>query len=425
MEDDGKKRKLTKICVITGTRADYGILSGVMRLIKEDPAMILQTVVTNMHLSPEYGMTVGEIEADGFVVDRRVEMLLSSDSPVGTVKSMGLATIGFADALSELEPDMALILGDRYEILAAASAAALLGIPVAHIHGGEITEGAWDDSIRHAVTKLSYLHFTAAEEYRRRVIGMGEAPDRVFNVGSAAVDAISRFRPMSKEDLESSLGLRLADDFLLVTFHPATMHPGEAASQTRALLDALDGCVMDDTPHGEIKVLFTMPNSDAEGRTVGKMVSDWCDRNVGRAHAVVSLGRDRYYSALSYCAAVVGNSSSGLIEAPSFGVPTLNIGDRQKGRARGNTVYDCEAVKEDISAGLRLIMSKETRERCRCHGVNPCHVPGTARRIHDILSEWGTTTDRYPVKRFFDSGSCMYFSEREKMSDLGEICLQD
>ena len=224
--EDIKNLRPTKICVITGTRADDGILSGVMRLIDEDPSMTLQTVATNMHLSPEYGMTVAEIEADGFAVDRRVEMLLSSDSPVGTVKSMGLASIGFADALSELEPDIVLLLGDRYEILAAASAASLLGIPVAHLHGGEITEGAWDDSIRHAVTKLSYLHFTAAEEYRRRVIGMGEDPDRVFNVGSAAVDAISRFSPMSRAELESSLGIRLAEDFILVTFHPATMHPG-------------------------------------------------------------------------------------------------------------------------------------------------------------------------------------------------------
>lgn len=391
---------MKKICIVTGTRADYGILSGLMRLIDQDPAMKLQIVATNMHLSPEYGMTVEEIEKDGFRVDRRVEMLLSSDTPTGTVKSMGLASIGFADAFEQLAPDIIVILGDRYEMLAAASAALIFGIPVAHLHGGEITEGAYDDAIRHAITKLSYYHFTSTEEYRRRVIAMGEEPWRVFYAGSPAVDAISRFDPMPLADLEGSLGVKLDDDFLLVTFHPVTMQPGEGERQTRALLEALDETVMKDADYTKIKVLFTMPNSDTDGRSVARIIREWCDRNAGRALAVTSLGRDRYYSALAHCAAVVGNSSSGLIEAPSFGVPTLDIGDRQKGRAAGNTVTHCEAGEKAIASGLRHVLSEDTRNQCRLSGVNPYHRPGTLEFIHRVLAE--AKPARHIAKRFYD-----------------------
>lgn len=391
---------MKKICIVTGTRADYGILSGLMRLIDQDPAMKLQIVATNMHLSPEYGMTVDEIEKDGFRVDRRVEMLLSSDTPTGTVKSMGLASIGFADAFEQLAPDIIVILGDRYEMLAAASAALIFGIPVAHLHGGEITEGAYDDAIRHAITKLSYYHFTSTEEYRRRVIAMGEEPWRVFYAGSPAVDAISRFAPMPLADLEGSLGVKLDDDFLLVTFHPVTMQPGEGERQTRALLHALDETVMKDANYTKIKVLFTMPNSDTDGRSVARIIREWCDRNAGRALAVTSLGRDRYYSALAHCAAVVGNSSSGLIEAPSFGVPTLDIGDRQKGRAAGNTVTHCAAEERAITSGLRHVLSEDTRNQCRLSGVNPYHRPGTLELIHRVLAE--AKPARHIAKRFYD-----------------------
>lgn len=391
---------MKKICIVTGTRADYGILSGLMRLIDQDPAMKLQIVATNMHLSPEYGMTVEEIEKDGFRVDRRVEMLLSSDTPTGTVKSMGLASIGFADAFEQLAPDIIVILGDRYEMLAAASAALIFGIPVAHLHGGEITEGAYDDAIRHAITKLSYYHFTSTEEYRRRVIAMGEEPWRVFYAGSPAVDAISRFDPMPLADLEGSLGVKLDDDFLLVTFHPVTMQPGEGERQTRALLEALDETVMKDADYTKIKVLFTMPNSDTDGRSVARIIREWCDRNAGRALAVTSLGRDRYYSALAHCAAVVGNSSSGLIEAPSFGVPTLDIGDRQKGRASGNTVTHCAAEEKTIASALRHVLSEDTRNQCRLSGVNPYHRPGTLELIHRVLAE--AKPARHIAKRFYD-----------------------
>ncbi len=368
---------MRKICFVTGTRAEYGILSGLMKKFKEDSETQLQVIATNMHLSPEFGMTVNEIEADGFKVDKRVEMMVSSDTSVGTVKSMGLGLIGFADAFADLHSDMVVILGDRYEMLAVASAAQIFGIPVVHLHGGEITEGAVDDSIRHAITKLSTLHFASTEEYRNRIIQMGEAPERVFNAGSIAADEISGFEPMSKEELEDSLGIKLAEDYVIVTFHPVTRQPGEAESQVKAMLSALDEVVLKDADFNKVKVLFTLPNSDAEGREIKAMILRWCDANVGRTLAVTSLGRTRYYSAVSHSAAVVGNSSSGLLEAPSFGVPTLNIGDRQKGRARGNTVIDCKADKEDIVAGLRSVLSPEFREKVRKEGVNPYYNPGS------------------------------------------------
>lgn len=388
------------ICVVTGTRAEYGILSELMKRLKDTVGVWLRIIATNMHLSPRFGMTVNEIIEDGFDVDVRIPLPLDDDSACGTVKAMGVAMTGFADAYAALDPDLILILGDRYEMLAAASAAAIFGIPVAHFHGGEITEGAYDDSIRHAITKLSTYHFTATEEYRRRVIQMGEEPERVFNTGSPAVDTISRFKPMGKDELESSLGVSLADEYLVVTFHPATMQPGEAKAQIHALLEALEETVMAGNKENEVCVIFTMPNSDAEGRTVAGMIEVWCAGSRGKAVAVKSLGRKRYYSALAHSAGVAGNSSSGLIEAPSFGIPTLDIGDRQKGRTRGNTVTGCRPVKEEISAALRHILTEETRHFCREYGENPYHNPGTVERIHRILTS--LAPQRYAVKHFHD-----------------------
>ncbi len=388
------------ICVVTGTRAEYGILSELMKRLKNTAGVRLRIIATNMHLSPRFGMTVNEIIEDGFDVDVRIPLPLDDDSACGTVKAMGVAMTGFADAYVALDPDLILILGDRYEMLAAASAAAIFGIPVAHFHGGEITEGAYDESIRHAITKLSTYHFTATEEYRRRVIQMGEEPERVFNTGSPAVDAISRFKPMGKDELGSSLGVSLADEYLVVTFHPVTMQPGEAKAQVQALLEALEETVMAGNKENEVCVIFTMPNSDAEGRTVAGMIEVWCAGSRGKAVAVKSLGRKRYYSALAHSAGVAGNSSSGLIEAPSFGIPTLDIGDRQKGRTRGNTVTGCRPVKEEISAALRHILTEETRHFCREYGENPYHNPGTVERIHRILTS--LAPQRYAVKHFHD-----------------------
>jgi UDP-N-acetylglucosamine 2-epimerase (non-hydrolysing)/GDP/UDP-N,N'-diacetylbacillosamine 2-epimerase (hydrolysing) len=371
--------KQRKICVVTGTRAEYGIMSSLMRRLSDDPRVQLQIIATNMHLSPEFGMTVREIEADGFTVDCKVEMLLSSDSAAGTVKSMGVELIGLADAYEQLQPDLLLILGDRYEMLAAASAATIFGIPVAHLYGGEITEGAYDDSIRHAITKLSYLHFTSTEEYRQNVIQMGEAPERVMWVGALGADNISRDQTMALSELEQSLDFELGDDFLLVTFHPVTKEPGSAERQSQALLQALSTVV------DRHRVLITLPNSDTDGRVIARQIREWVAQNADRAIAVTSLGRRRYYAALQHCAAVVGNSSSGLCEAPSFGKPTLNIGNRQKGRTRGNTVTDCAATLADIEAGLQRVLSAEVRSDARLHGVNPYAKADTLPAIAEAL----------------------------------------
>lgn len=386
-----------KICFVTGTRAEYGILSRLMHALKGDDLVELQIIATNMHLSPEFGMTVKEIEDDGLKVDRKVEMLLSSDTAVGTVKSMGLASIGLADAYAELEPDLIVILGDRYEMLAAASAALIFGIPVAHLHGGEITEGAYDDSIRHAITKLSYLHFTSTEEYRDNVIQMGESPDRVFWVGALGADNIGSDDMMSLTELEDSLNFTLGEDFLLVTFHPVTKEPGQAERQTQALLNSLEKVI------GTYKVLFTLPNSDADGRIIGTMVRNWVQLHPDKAIAVTSLGRKRYYSALKYCTAVIGNSSSGLCEAPSFKKPTLNIGKRQQGRTQGNTVVNCEPSEDSISGGLFKVISKDFISFVSKEGFNPYVKPDTLSEIQTIISTY--PLPKHAVKHFYKIGN--------------------
>lgn len=394
MSYDDVMSKVRKICVVTGTRAEYGILSGLMKELQANADVCLQIIATNMHLSPEFGLTYQEIEADGFIIDKKIEMLLSSDTQVGTVKSMGVALIGLADALSELKPDMILILGDRYEMLTVASAATIMGIPIAHLHGGEITEGAYDDAIRHAITKLSYLHFTSTEEYRKRVIQMGEAPDRVFCVGALGVDNILREKILSRAELSESLDIDLSGDFVVVTYHPVTKEPGKAESQVEALLSALEDIVSD------YKIIFTLPNSDSDGRIITSMIKKWVEAHKDRAYAFQSLGRKRYYSALNYCTAVIGNSSSGILEAPSFKVPTLNIGNRQKGRTQGNTVINCTPDKESIKDGLRKVLSAEFIDSTKKQGYNPYFRENTLQEITGILIN--TPLSVIESKKFYD-----------------------
>lgn len=350
-----------------------------MRRIADSDEAILQIIVTNMHLSPEYGMTVNEIEADGFKVDRRVESLLSADTASATVKSMGLTQIGLADALDQLRPDMVVILGDRYEMLAAASASLIFRIPVAHLHGGEITEGAYDDCIRHAITKLSYLHFTSTELYAQRVISMGESPERVFWVGAPGAENIRNENLISLEEVEESIGFKLGERYMVATFHPVTTQPGEEERQTRAFLNALSGKIKEGW-----KVLFTLPNSDTGGRRVAELIKRWSQENPDSVKAVASLGRRRYYSVLAHSAAAVGNSSSGLIEAPSFGIPTLNVGDRQKGRAQGASVVNCSAEEADIARGLEKVLSPEMKIIAST-AKNPYEKSGTMEAIADKL----------------------------------------
>lgn len=374
--------KKRKICVVTGTRAEYGIMSRLMKSLKDDPKVELQVIATNMHLSPEFGMTITEIEGDGIRVDKRVEMLLSSDSNVGIVKSMGLELIGMADALEELDPDLVVLLGDRYEMLSVASASLIMGLPVAHLYGGEITEGAYDDSIRHAITKLAYLHFTSTEEYASHVIQMGEDPERVFCVGALGADNIKKNEVMALQELEESLGMDLGDNFIVVTYHPVTTEVGDAEKQINNLIKSLDKIKK------EHKCLITLPNSDSDGRVITTQLMNWVKENREYACVVTSLGRRRYYSALAHCKAVVGNSSSGLCEAPSFKVPTLNIGNRQRGRTQGNTVINCDTTEEGIDAGLEKILASDFTEYVKQNGENPYSKENTLEEIHKILVDY-------------------------------------
>lgn len=342
---------MRKICVITGSRAEYGLLSGLMKAIKEDESLELQVIATNMHLSPEFGLTYKEIERDGFFINKKVEMLLSSDTANATTKSVGLATIGFADAYEDLKPDMIVVLGDRYEILAAVSAALFYKIPVAHLHGGEITEGAYDDCIRHAITKMSHLHFTSTEEYRQRVIQLGEDPKRVFNVGAPGIENIKKVPLMDKKELELTLdGFTFNDKTILITYHPVTLENSTAEEQIQNLLSALD-------EYPDIKIIFTLPNSDTDGRVIIRLINEYVSKHQEKATAYPSLGLRRYLSALQFVKAVVGNSSSGIIEVPSFGIPTLNIGDRQKGRIAADSVINCGTSKKDILKGLDKVLN--------------------------------------------------------------------
>jgi GDP/UDP-N,N'-diacetylbacillosamine 2-epimerase (hydrolysing) len=316
-----------KVCIFTGTRAEYGLLKPLMDEIKSDPDLELQIVASCMHLSPEFGLTYKEIEKDGFNIDEKVEMLLSSDTPSGIVKSMGLGMIGYTDALNRLKPDITVVLGDRFEALAFAIASFVNRIPIAHLYGGEATEGLIDEGIRHSITKLSYLHFTSTEEYRKRVIQLGEEPERVFNVGALGIDNIKKMKLLNKDEIESKLGIKFKSKNLLITYHPVTLKKDESEKEFKALLNVLRE--MEDT-----LFIFTKPNADTEGRRIIKLIEEFVKENNDKAIVFTSLGQLNYLSIMKYVDAVVGNSSSGIIEAPSLKVPTINIGDRQKGRIK-------------------------------------------------------------------------------------------
>lgn len=384
---------MRKICIFTGTRAEYGIMSRLFRMIADDPELQLQVIATNMHLSPEFGLTYKEIEADGFHIDKKVEMLLSSDTANGTVKSMGLATIGFADALEDLKPDLAVILGDRYEMLCAAQACLIYNIPIAHIAGGGITEGAYDDAIRHCITKMSHLHFTSTEEHRNRVIQLGEQPDRVFWSGSLGVNNIRNEEIMPLNELEDSIKFELGKKYLLITFHPTTMENGSAEAQCEALLDALSEI------NAEYQLLFTLPNSDTNGRIITAKVKEYVAKHPENAFAITSLGKKRYYSALKYATAVIGNSSSGLIEAPIFNIPTLNIGNRQEGRTRCESIIDVPATYKTIKEGLRKAISDEYQE-IAAKVNSPYEKAGSVELVFNTIKSY--PLDGITKKKFYD-----------------------
>ncbi len=383
-----------RVCIITGTRAEYGLLFWIMKEIEAATDLQLQIIVTGMHLSPEFGLTYEQIERDGFHVDRKVEMLLSSDTGVGVAKSMGLGMIGFADAFADLRPDLLLVLGDRFEIFSAVSAAMVSRIPVAHIHGGEVTEGAFDESIRHSITKMSHLHFTATEAYRSRVIQLGEQPSRVFNVGAPGVDNIKRLALLARDELEESIGFRFGKRNLLVTFHPATLDSSTAGEQFGALLRALDELE-------ETHLIFTKANADCGGRVINRLIDDYVAIRSEKAVAFTSMGQLNYLSAIQFVDAVVGNSSSGLIEAPSFRVATINIGDRQRGRIRAESVIDCEADYDSIHRAIRKIEEPEFKKKLR-HVSNPYGDGQASRRIVDIIRDF--PLEGILKKPFFDFG---------------------
>lgn len=381
-----------RICIVTGTRAEYGLLKGLIAQIADHPALELSLVVTGAHLSPDHGMTVAEIETDGFPIAARLPILTNEDTPAGVSAAMGAAMTGFGVEFARLQPSIVVLLGDRYEILAAAAAALIATIPVAHIAGGELTEGAIDESIRHAVTKLAHLHFVAAEDYRRRVIQLGEDPARVFTVGGLGGEAATTLDLLDRAALEESLELSLGTRSLLITFHPPTIDPKQAGTQMQAMLDALDRLGED------VALIFTMPNADAGGRALAEQLDAFAaDRPNVRVFD--SLGQLRYLSAMAQVSGVVGNSSSGLAEAPSFGVGTVNIGDRQDGRLRAQSVIDCAPEADAIHAALQRLFSPEFAAVAQA-AENPNAKGDASRTITHVLAD-------YPLeglvrKRFHD-----------------------
>jgi GDP/UDP-N,N'-diacetylbacillosamine 2-epimerase (hydrolysing) len=348
-------RKKRKICVVTGTRAEYGQLSWLMREIKKDKNLELQVIATGMHLSHEFGLTYKEIEKDGFKINKKIEMVLSADTPSSIVKSTGLGMIGFGDALRDLNPDIMVLLGDRYEMLAAAYSATISRIPIAHFHGGEVTLGAIDEPTRHAITKMSHFHFVSHKKYKKRIIQLGENKKNIYLVGGLGVEYIRRTKLIKKSILEKNIKYNFSGKNILITFHPVTLEKNTASKQFKNLLYALDKLK-------NIKVIFTMPNSDSDGRIIQKLIINYVKKNKFKSTFFTSLGQKRYLSCLKFVDAVVGNSSSGILEAPSFKVATINIGDRQKNRIQAKTIINCKPEKNAILKAFKKIYSKKFRK---------------------------------------------------------------
>jgi GDP/UDP-N,N'-diacetylbacillosamine 2-epimerase (hydrolysing) len=381
-----------KICVVTGSRAEYGLLYWVIREIRDSEELELQLIATGMHLAPEFGSTYRQIEDDGFRITHKVDMLLSSDSPSGLANSMGLGIAGFGAAYEALKPDIVVMLGDRFELLAAASAALVAALPIAHIHGGEVTEGAFDEAIRHAITKMSHLHFTSTETYRCRVIQLGEHPDRVFNFGAPGLDNLERLELLNQKALEEAIGLKLGLRSLLVTWHPVTLERERAWTGFQALLDALDQLE-------GVRVLFTKANADTEGRVINQMIDRYVAAHPDNTIAHTSLGQLRYLSTMKYVQGVVGNSSSGIIEAPSIPTGTVNIGDRQRGRVRASSIIDCDPNIGSIKSALSKLFDSRFQLRLK-DIVNPHGSGNVSEKIVEVLRRHSLTN--IVKKSFYD-----------------------
>lgn len=380
------------ICIVTGTRAEYGLLYWLMKGIEQSLDLTLQVVATGAHLSPAHGLTYHQIETDGIAIDAKVDMQLSTDTPAAITKSVGHGMIGFADALDRLNPNIIVLLGDRYELIGAAYAALIARIPVAHIHGGETTEGAFDEAIRHSITKIAYLHFTGAEAYRRRVIQLGEHPDRVFNVGGMGVDVIRKTPLLPKAELEKSLGFKFRKRNLLITFHPVTLEDQSGEAQFGELLAAL-------APLKDTGLIFTAPNADTGALGIADMITAFVEGHPDRAIQFNTMGQQRYLSSLQFVDAVVGNSSSGLAEAPTFEIGTINIGDRQKGRLSASSVIDCPPERGAIRAALKKLYSTKFQDALP-KTQNPYGDGNACERIIEVLRSADLPAN--PKKSFYD-----------------------
>ncbi|MFD2229730.1 UDP-N-acetylglucosamine 2-epimerase [Alkalimarinus sediminis] len=368
---------MRKIAIFTGTRAEYGLLYWIIKELHETERAELQLFVGGMHLSPEFGYTVSQIEKDGFPIVEKMEFLLSSDSPVSICKSMALALMSAGEALERHQPDLLVVLGDRFESMAVAQAGMITQTPIAHLHGGETTEGLIDEAVRHSITKMSHLHFTATEEYRNRVIQLGEQPTRVFNVGAPGIDSIIRLPLLEKEELSAAIGFQLDRPYLLVTYHPVTLAKDGASKSLENLLEVLD-------KYQDYKILISYPNADTFGRHLIDLLEQYSLRDTSRVFIFQSLGQLRYLSLMKHCTAVIGNSSSGLIEAPTFCVPTLNIGNRQKGRIAGETVVQCDDSKTSIERGLKKVVGSDFRNFCKST-KNPYGEGTSSEKIVELL----------------------------------------
>lgn len=382
-----------KIAVLTATRAEYGLLKPLIKELDKVEDFDVCLAVTGAHLSPEFGLTYQEIEIDGFKIDEKIEILLSGDTPSAISKSMGLAMIGFADYFKRLKPDLLVVLGDRYETLAVAMVAMNERIPITHLYGGETTEGAIDEAIRHAITKLSYLHFTSTETYRNRVVQLGENPKRVFCVGAIGVENIKNEKLLNKAELEASIDFVLNKPYALVTFHPVTLEHNQIEKQFQELLMV---CEM----FKDMNFIFSKANSDVEGRTINQLQEIYVNSH-DNAVSFDSLGVTRYLSAMKYCAMVIGNSSSGLIEAPSFGVPTINIGDRQKGRIQGDSVINCAPNAGEIKDAMHMALTDEFKKKAKSGG-NPYGDGNTSKKIVNIIKEFLLENKIELKKKFYD-----------------------
>ena len=379
--------KQRRICVVTSSRAEFGLLRGLMKAIRADSALRLQVIASGMHLSREFGQTWRDIESEDIEIDRKINIRMTGESPLGNVRSISLGLNGFADAFAELKPEIVVLLGDRFELLAPAVSALMLSIPIAHIHGGELTEGAIDDSVRHAITKLASLHFPATETYRQRIIQMGESPLHVYNFGAPGLDQLYGSSLLTKTQLEEELGLKLDEPVAMVTYHPVTRDAGSARTQVRCLVDAIEA--------SGLKAVFTMANADAQGALINAHLRAVCAKNPERFKWIPHLGHRRYLSCLKHLALMVGNSSSGLTEAPSFRMPVVNIGDRQRGRVRAANVIDVPCDTTAILKGIKRAISSRFRASLP-NMRNPYdhfHDGRTSERIKDVLKSVSLSSD--------------------------------